>query len=261
MVAIYDPDRLIFGHEVELSCLDPEYYEDWVPFAARAPGAGCAVVVLGNETTGHPPSRRPGTGTQMALRGLRPLSLALGPVPLVIVLGAGATHARVGRVPVDIVVHHADLARLPAVLADLLAVNPRVRLADAVETANVGLPRTVQQAFVTAMRDNVVRSCLGFAELVNRTDGWLRETLRDSPAGRAGRTLIWFVHAALLMRASEKAAAGSDQLRAALELRTIRTHAPTRTPARAGATLEVERPHADRPCSPGDMVEPRRELR
>jgi hypothetical protein len=148
------------------------------------------------------------------------LSLALGPVPLVIVLGPGATHARVGRVPVDIVVHHADLARLPAVLADLLAVNPRVRLADAVETANLGLPRTVQQAFVSAIRDDVVRSSLGFAELVNRTDGWLRETLRDSPAGRAGRTLLWFVHAALLLRASEKAAAGSDQLRAALELGT-----------------------------------------
>jgi hypothetical protein len=53
MVAIYDPDRLVGGHEVELNCLDPEYYEDWVPFAARAPRAGCAVVVLGNETTGQ----------------------------------------------------------------------------------------------------------------------------------------------------------------------------------------------------------------
>jgi hypothetical protein len=60
MIAIYDPDRLIGGHEVELSCLDPQYYDDWVPFAARAPRAGCAVVVLGNQTTDHRPSRRPG---------------------------------------------------------------------------------------------------------------------------------------------------------------------------------------------------------
>ncbi|HUF69777.1 MAG TPA: hypothetical protein VMM79_14125 [Longimicrobiales bacterium] len=71
--------------------------------------------------------------------------------------------------PVDIVVHHANLGGLPEVLADLLAVNPRVRLADPVETANVGLPRDVQQAVVTAMSDDFVRS---HAQAAIRAD-WL----------------------------------------------------------------------------------------
>jgi hypothetical protein len=126
-----------------------------------------------------------------------------------------------GRLPVDAVLTRGGVTDLGPTVTRLLAGSARQRLAHAVETLDLALPQPLAKAFAHALRrQQSVGTCRRLAAQAGLSATALRAALRASPHGRAGRKLYWFVDAARIVRASEPASRGLDQLASATRIGT-----------------------------------------
>lgn len=242
MLAIHVPVELDPDCCVRLERMGAVLYQDWPAFVAAAVWASCVAVVLEDAVLSIPGLRSgfinrrsvetaldSASGTHARLSGL---VNRIGPTPLIVVVpcvpGCGIY---LDRVPVNVILDRDSIGELASIVPILTVVSFRDRLAATVETVPLGLPPAVAAAFVHALRSPApVRSCMKLAKVVGLSGRQLRRKLLMSPQGTAGRTLHWFVDAALAIRACELAAHGWNQLRVAAELGMAeRTLASVRT--------------------------------
>jgi len=125
-----------------------------------------------------------------------------------------------GRIPVDGIVSTEGYGGVVRQIEQVLERNARVRLADAIEAQQHGLPAQVVAAFTHALRtDRPIRTTSSFTAAVSSSATELRAALAAASDGsHYGVKLHWFVDAALVARASEMAAMGRSQLATASHL-------------------------------------------